>query len=104
MRDSQERYFVYILECSDKSYYTGITSRIEERVLQHQNGDDTTCYTYKRRPIQLVFSEGFREALDAIALEKQIKCWNRKKKEALINNDFESIKNLAKRRTSFKTT
>jgi|SRR3989344_3052779 len=95
MRSPHEKYAVYILRCSDESYYTGVTNDPEARLLQHQEGMDTECYTYKRRPVTLVHIEWFREVQDAIAAEKQIKKWSRKKKEALIKGDFELLRSLA---------
>ena len=91
-------YYVYILECSDKSYYTGITSRLHLRVIEHQTGKYPNCYTYKRKPIDLVFYAEFTDPNHAIDLEKQIKKWSRAKKEALINNEFEKLPNLSKKK------
>lgn len=89
------RYFVYVLRCSDGSYYTGVTNDWEARLAQHQNGEDTSCYTYKRRPLKLVHLAEFRDVLDAIAFEKQVKGWSRKKKEALIRKEYEKLPELA---------
>lgn len=91
-------YYVYILECSDKSYYTGITSNLTKRIEEHQFGKHIDSYTYKRRPIQLKFYAEFTNVELAIQTEKQIKKWSRAKKEALINGDFEKLPNLAKKR------
>ena len=91
-------YFVYILKCSDKSYYTGITNNLEKRVAEHNYGDDKNSYTYNRRPVELVFSQNFSEAETAILREKQIKGWSRAKKEALIAGNFDEIVRLSKRR------
>jgi putative endonuclease len=49
------QYFVYILKCNDNTYYTGVTNDVQRRFLEHQNGDDVDSYTYKRRPVELVF-------------------------------------------------
>lgn len=97
-------YFVYIIKCSDKSYYTGITNYIERRFEEHQNGVDPICYTFKRRPLELVFLQEFREVKEAIAFEKQVKGWSRKKKEAIIQNDWQLLKSLSecKNHTSHK--
>lgn len=95
MRDPLERYFVYILLCSDKSYYVGITNDVSKRFAEHGEGIDPSCYTYRRRPLTLVFQQGFREVADALAWEKQIKGWSRKKKDALLRGDFDLIKNLS---------
>ncbi len=48
-------YYVYILKCSDKSYYTGFTSNLEERLMEHKEGKHIGSYTFKRRPLKLVF-------------------------------------------------
>ena len=93
-------YYVYIVECNDKSYYTGITNDIERRLWQHNNDNNKLAYTYSRRPIILKYCERFQNVQDAIAWEKQIKGWSRKKKEALFANDWESIKLLSKSKSS----
>lgn len=90
-------YYVYILRCRDRSYYVGVTNNIEERFAQHQRGDDPMCYTSARRPLTLVHVLPFREIKDAIAAEKQIKGWSRKKKEALMKNDSVLLEKLSKR-------
>jgi len=90
--------YVYILLCSDGSYYTGVTSDLEKRLTQHNTGYFTTCYTFYRRPLQLVFYEGFLSIVKSIEIEKQIKKWSRKKKEALIRGDFALLKEFAKKK------
>ena len=91
-----KRYYVYILECIDKSYYTGITSNLEKRLTEHYHGLDSTCYTFPKRPVILKFVAEFQDVNDAIAREKQIKGWNRKKKEALIKGDFNQLVKLSR--------
>ncbi len=87
--------FVYILRCSDRSYYTGSTrASLEERVAQH-NAGSFDGYTASRRPVELAFYQEFDRITDAIAAERQIKNWSRAKKEALIRGDFESLRRLA---------
>ena len=93
-------YFVYIIECSDKSYYTGLTNDIERRLLEHNTGFAKGCYTYDRRPVELKYSELFQDITQAITREKQFKGWSRKKKEALFKEDWEELKRLAKSRSS----
>ncbi|QEK52224.1 GIY-YIG nuclease family protein [Pedobacter aquae] len=88
-------YYVYILKCRDHSYYTGVTNNIERRVEEHQSGEDKNAYTYNKRPVKLVFCEDFTEINQAIAFEKQIKGWTRKKKEAIIENNWMKLKELA---------
>lgn len=91
-------FYVYILECSDNTYYTGITSNMEKRLIEHQSGKHIDSYTFKRRPINLKFYAEFTNVEIAIQTEKQIKKWSRAKKNALINNEFEKLPNLAKKR------
>ena len=86
-----ETYFVYILKCSDNSYYTGVTSDLENRLVQHQSGFFPESYTHNRRPVQLVFQQEFNEINLAILFEKKLKGWSRSKKEALINNDWTEL-------------
>ncbi|MCF7844626.1 MAG: GIY-YIG nuclease family protein [Kiritimatiellales bacterium] len=97
-----KEYYVYILECSDNSFYTGVTNNYELRLSQHAEGKDTSAYTYSRRPVKLVYKAEFRDIDQAIAWEKRVKRWSRKKKEALIRGDFEELPELAKRQTPFR--
>lgn len=64
--------------------------------MKHETGYNERCYTLKRRPIELKYHEHFHNINNAIAWEKQIKGWSRKKKEALLKGDWEEIKKLAK--------
>jgi len=93
-------YYVYILKCSDDSYYTGITNNIERRINEHQFGKLLDCYTYNRRPVFVKFHQEFNDVLQAIYFEKKIKGWTRAKKEALINNDFEMLQILSECRNA----
>ncbi|MEL6822440.1 MAG: GIY-YIG nuclease family protein [Calditrichota bacterium] len=89
-------YYVYILLCIDGTYYTGITSRIEERLAEHSIGLDINSYTYSRRPVKLVALEMFQNPVDAIAREKQVKNWSRRKKKALIDKNWDELIAYAK--------
>ncbi|MCK0158974.1 GIY-YIG nuclease family protein [Cellulophaga sp. F20128] len=91
-------YYVYILECSDTSFYTGVTSNLLARVKDHTSGKHRDSYTYSRRPLLLVYYCEFSDVSLAIDMEKQIKKWSKVKKEALINGDYESLPNLAKKK------
>ena len=85
-------YRVYILLCSDGSYYTGSAADVEMRVWQHQEGVSKEAYTYTRRPVKLIWcSEEVARYSEALQFERQIKGWSRAKKEALIRNDFDAI-------------
>ena len=90
--------YVYILKCSDYSYYTGVTSNLAQRVFQHEIGFYSECYTANRRPIELVYYCEFTDINIAIETEKKIKKWSRLKKEALINQEYEKLPNLAKKK------
>ena len=90
--------YVYILRCSDNTYYTGVTSDLDIRLSQHESGFHKNSYTYRRRPVDLVFYAEFTDITIAIEKEKQLKKWSKAKKEALINNEFDSLINLAKKK------
>ena len=91
-------YYVYILACNDNSYYTGITSDIKKRMIEHNTVSKPKAYTAKRLPVQLVYLTSFTEVNLAIAKEKQIKKWSRRKKIALINSEFNDLRNLSKKK------
>ncbi len=95
-----KNFYVYIIKCSDNSYYVGVTNDLEKRWIEHIEGKDVMCYTFSRRPLQLVFYELHIDINDAIAREKQIKKWSRAKKEALIVRDIEKLKELSKSKNS----
>jgi putative endonuclease len=90
--------YVYILECNDDSYYTGVTNDLDLRVKQHNENNDIDSYTFSRRPVKLVYYELFNDSLSAINFEKKIKGWTRAKKEALIAKDYEKLKLLSKKK------
>ena len=85
---------MYILECSDGSYYTGSTTDIDIRFAQHQVGEGAN-HTKKRLPVKLVYYEEYPRIDDAFYREKQVQGWNRKKKEALIRGEFAQLPELA---------
>ena len=79
--------YMYILKCSDDSYYTGSTWNIEKRVEEHNAGEGAR-YTSKRLPVELVYFEEYDRIDDAFNREKQIQGWVRKKKKALIQGEL----------------
>ena len=87
--------WIYILKCSDDSYYCGSTSNLEQRINEHIF-HKYSGYTSARLPVDLVFSQEFADINDAIRAEGQIKGWSRKKKEALIKGNFDLLHELAK--------
>ena len=93
-------YYVYILKCSDGLTYTGITNNISRRFEEHQNGLNKTCFTYKRRPLELIFQQEFNNVEQAIYFEKKIKKWSVKKKFALANGEYNLLQILAECRNA----
>ena len=89
--------FVYILLCSDKTYYTGVTENVYKRFDEHQDGKYFGSYTFSRRPLQLVYFCQFMDIEQAIIFEKKIKKWSQAKKLALIEGRYEDLPNLAKK-------
>lgn len=78
------KYYVYILECADKSLYVGCTNNMERRLDQHNNHKFGAHYTKIRRPVKLKYKEVFETLKDARRREAEIKGWRREKKLALI--------------------
>ncbi len=81
-----------------------MTNDIERRLFEHQSGEHLKSFTFTRRPVKLVFCEDFNDVNQAIAFEKQLKGWTRKKKEAVINNYWDKLHELSqcKNITHFK--
>jgi putative endonuclease len=94
---------MYILECADKSYYTGSTKYLELRVLQHQAGEGAN-HTKKRLPVKLVYFEEFDRIDAAFFREKQVQGWSRRKKEALIRGEYEKLPMLSRNYTQLPST
>lgn len=91
-----QEYYVYIVRCSDGSYYTGVTNDPEQRIAEHNAGLSSKAYTFKRRPVELVYLTMFTEVDQAITWEKIVKRWRRAKKEALIRREFERLVDLSR--------
>ena len=89
---------VYILKCSDDSYYVGHTENLSDRVLM-RNSRRAAKWTACRLPVKLAYSEACENEENAMARERQIKRWSRAKKEALIAGDKKMLHNLAKRQS-----
>ena len=88
-------YYIYILECSDGLLYTGFTNNISRRFDEHQNGLNKSCFTYKRRPLELLFYQEFNDVEQAIYFEKKIKKWSAQKKRALANEAYDMLQILS---------
>ena len=74
-----KKYFVYILECSDKTLYTGYSTDIEKRLKKHNDGKGAK-YTRGRRPCKLKWFQQFETKSEALKMEHKIKKMNRKNK------------------------
>ncbi|HEY3776509.1 MAG TPA: GIY-YIG nuclease family protein [Rhizomicrobium sp.] len=82
---------VYVLRCSDDSYYVGLTrAGLDKRIGEHTSGV-FSGYTYWRRPVELVWSQEFQRLTDAISCEQQLKGWRREKKEAISRADYDAL-------------
>jgi predicted GIY-YIG superfamily endonuclease len=89
--------YVYILRCADGSYYVGTTrGQLDDRVAQHNSGL-IPGYTARRRPVTLAHAEDFADPTEAIARERQLKGWGRRKKQALIAGNYASLPALARK-------
>ena len=86
---------MYILRCSNDSYYTGSTDDMERRLIEHSEGRGSN-YTRKYLPVELVYREDFDSVDEAFSREKQVQNWSRAKKEALIRGDYEHLSELSR--------
>ncbi len=75
--------------------YTGVTNNMARRLDDHQKGLNPTCFTYKRRPVKLIFHQEFNDVEQAIYFEKKIKRWSAKKKLALAQGEYDVLQLLA---------
>ena len=81
------QYYVYILATADNgTIYTGVTNDLRRRVYEHKNSLDKTSFTSRYHVTKLVYYEYTNDVYSAIEREKQIKGWNRKRKNALIES------------------
>jgi putative endonuclease len=93
-------YFLYILKCADGTYYTGMTNNLERRLWEHESGVNEKSYTHSRRPVELQFYEVFQDVTQCIEFENKIKKWSAKKKEALIEKNWDRLQELSKCRNN----
>ncbi|WP_091187246.1 GIY-YIG nuclease family protein [Microlunatus flavus] len=87
--------FVYLLRCSDGSFYVGSTRDLEQRLTEHALGV-VKGYTSKRRPVELLWSLETDRVDDAAELERQIKGWRRAKRLALVEGRLGDLRALAR--------
>ena len=79
-------YYVYILECADKTLYVGSTNDLEKRLHQHNNAKSGAHYTKIKKPVVLRYSEKLKNLSEALKREAEIKRWKRKEKLSLIKS------------------
>lgn len=79
-------YYLYILECADKTLYTGITTDLKRRIIEHNGTKLGAKYTAARRPVSLIFSKKFKNRSDASVEESRIKKLSRIQKLELVTN------------------
>jgi putative endonuclease len=89
--------YMYILRCSDGSYYVGSARDIITRLRQHQAGQGAE-YTRRRLPVELVFVQPCESIVQAYWFEKKVQNWSRAKREALINGEPHLLPELAKKK------
>jgi predicted GIY-YIG superfamily endonuclease len=92
-------FYVYILQCSDGSYYTGHTDNFDQRMVQHGDGTGSK-YTSKRRPLKLLWATDCQTREEAWELEQRLHGWSRAKKEALMRGDFDALPGLSKSKSA----
>jgi len=80
-------YYVYILECSDKTLYVGSTNNLEKRIYEHNNSKNGAHYTKIRRPVVLKYSEILETFSESRKRENEIKKYPRNKKLELFKNN-----------------
>lgn len=89
----EEKAYTYILQCADKTFYSGWTLDLDRRVTEHNSENSSTKYTRSRQPVKLVYSEEFDGRAKAAKRECEIKALTRKAKIKLIktkNPSFEA--------------
>jgi predicted GIY-YIG superfamily endonuclease len=89
------RFFVYILRCSDGSFYVGHCNDVTQRVAAHNSGRGAV-WTSCRIPVALAYQEPFATKADAVARERQIKGWTHAKKQALVEGNLSKLRELSK--------
>ncbi len=82
---NDKKYFVYIVECADGSYYTGYTTDIQRRLNEHNYSSRSAKYTRSRRPVKLIHSEEYNTLSEALKREHAIKKLSRKRKKDLVS-------------------
>ena len=85
------RYYLYILKCKDKTLYTGITTDLKRRIVEHNSGNLGARYTLSRQPVKMVYSKRFKNRSTASREEMRIKGLKRGEKLELIKKHFDNV-------------
>jgi len=88
-------WFVYMLRCADNSLYTGVTTDVERRVVEHNAKKSVTKYTRVRQPVSVAYQEKAESRSEACKREAQLKKLTKKDKESLVEHLIESKKTKA---------
>lgn len=80
-----EIWYVYLVECADGSFYTGISNNVEKRIVKH-NSSQGAKYTKTRLPVKLIYKEKCGSKSDASKREYELKQLTRSQKEKLISH------------------
>ncbi len=92
-------FYAYMLECADGTIYTGHSEDLDVRLWQHQTGYFRTCYTFRRRPVSVLWSDYFATRVEALEAERRIKGWTNAKKRALAAGDWALVSLLSRNRS-----
>jgi len=86
----RSKYWVYIVQCKDGTYYTGYTNDLERRISQHSSGNGAK-FLKRKAPIRLAYAKEYKYFKNALRAERKIKKLTRNQKERLIRNYSETI-------------
>ena len=89
------KFYVYIIKCSNGSYYIGHTHNLHKRYVRHRIGTGAH-HTAVNAPEEIVYTEQFDSEADAVRRERQLKRWSRAKKQALIDGRVEDLRRLSR--------
>ena len=84
----EKPWFLYILECNDKTFYTGVTNNLERRLKMH-NAGRASRYTRTRTPVKLLYHEICKNRTQALICECAVKAFPKKRKAALAHSNSE---------------
>jgi len=92
------QFWVYLLLCADGKYYVGSHrgDDVENRVWTHNQGSDPKAFTFRRRPVELVWAGAFPAPNSMVNFERQMKGWSRAKKDAFVQGDWTRLRALSK--------